>query len=1434
VGFFSKQIPLNSDSSLGPVTIGSKIMVERGKDPLPLEGGNVELAPGSGWDGSTVTISKEMNPARNKLDILVKLAPEISLAHYLNVIVKKKPIKLKVTLFPRMLVPGMGVSVNVSAAPVTDNVDVTIPGVPQPDIDLDVKFTGKTSGGSYTVLVTALVKLPPYISKKDREGVVKTLTIDIQKPKNVTVEKGALSPDENGAACDLIATPDFTSKTGTPTVTIVAKASLPGILLKKEKQVSFEPLKTYVLNIHPANLNVTRKKPGSFIAQVLEDMPDGQRVLLTDARLSIDGGSDLVSCSPGQGTGKLECKVSQQKVTGEKQVVLTVHATADNDSVKPQNVTVNLETIDYGNLEVVFVPAAKNHLNPYIKTDQVLLHATLVPPPGKPPVKAEFQFACENPAGWLDGPKDYALSFDPNSPSTGPADTTETLPFSDPGSEKTAGDGENAKTIKFTGRIPDPELKQVPPATESVVVKAIVEGTVVDEKPISVTLDPKPTLTADLKVVNFLANAKRERVGRPQAITSAPIRLSVINPGGGEWKISVECAEKKLVSWKEQDKSPSSEVFLFEICDDIPLPEKKHRVTLTDDEQGPPVPDPWQQVVTVTTSATLGDLKIDGEPITINLLHEGIYPDLMYESDKTGELKPVHGKENISINVIDPAEERAQKDVTTLREGLQAPYVTFIVMEWNGSALARNEDLVIEAERDIGDTENYNQVAHRSVGHGPEGKLWDFIFFTLKESLLEVVHDGDSDKNTGNWHILLLKQIPGHGEKANGFVRFFVKEYYYWSSPELTPNWKYDLPIHLILGVPDELNTRLSYYVEGARCRKIIDECFPEKYRGNLWKELEELHDKGAEDYRAFSKQLHETAWEIWKQDQQDYLVAETAWSGLIIAAEGAEFVGDLAFNALVMVYTAPLGPVSSLGLSMIVSEIKAESIGVYSYYVQQNRHPDLSTCIVAYIDNHWIEFITSMAVKTPAELFILRNFEFKELIKQPRKYGPMIAWLWLWKFSVHLKEDGKEDGGFINSATKATKEIGELLLTVALAKFVEFHGSTDLKNLYGRVKSKGFFGGTEVTPGTPEKDPNKADKEKPPDKDKTDKDPNKPDKEKPPDKDKTDKDPNKTDKEKPPDKDKTDKDPNKTDKEKPTADDKTGKKGKPVDDHAGTPLGQEYRKFTYEDAPGADIGKLTRGMTDKQIENVKKICAEENVDILTRSTTPYAEELIRTGKAEPKPEHVKTKTINENDLKLNDSLTCADLGKAGYFEPKEPTRDLCRSGKEGDAEFADLQSRYKQRKQEVLDQKTNIEDCKNLDASSGKKIVVENGKVKKVRPDGTTVDITGDPDIMAVNDHATGEPVKDPVKMARIYKRVQQEMGVQHPWQSQWDYRNASKTVPEGSAPGTQSEYVTKYNIDQKIIKSHMKDNPDAEPLINFSPDGKVTGKYITGVSEP
>jgi hypothetical protein len=1060
MGYFSKEIPLNPDSSLGPVTIGSKITVERGKEPLPLEGGNVELVPGCGWDPGTVTISKEMNPEGTRLNILVSLAKEISPSHYTGVILKKKPIKLKVTLFPKMLIPGMGVPVSVSAAPVTDEVDVTIPGLKQPEIVLDAKCTGKTADGKYNLQVIATLDLPPYISKAEKESIIRNLTLEVKDKKNVTVEKGVITQDTTVKILELTALPDFKSKDGTAMITVASAASLAGIALNTTKQVSFEIGRKYILNIHPASLDITMKKPGSFTGKVLEEMPGGQKVLVTDARLSIEYDSDIVSVNPEKGEGTITCTVSQNKISAAKKISLLIHATAGNDSVKPRDVPVNLETIDYGNLEVVFLPALKNHLNPYIQSDHVVLRATLVPPPGNSPVRADIEFECETPGGWLDGPKDFAISPDPNSEITGPAGTTETLPFSGPVGATPSIEGDNRREVMFFGRVPDPDTNPEPPQSESVIAKALVEGTVVAvSPPVPIVLDPKPTLTADTEEVNFLANAKCERHGRPKAVISERIRLSVNNPGDEEWKISVDYDEagKKLVSCEDEDQNHTSKVFLFEICDPVPLPEQKPGVAA------------WQQVVEVTTTATMGGLEIEGPTIRINILHEGLYPDSLFEYDKAGELLPATGKGKITINVYDPAEKRSPlENPDDVAERHIFPYVTFIVMEWDGQGLVRKENLFLDITE-----------VQRSTDTSKAGNWWNAIFLVLEESFIEVIYSGGLDEDmqkssTGKWHIIFQKQIPGFGERANGFVRFYHREYYNRGDPDTTLNWQYDLPVTLMLGNPDELKTRLSTYEEAARCDKIISKCFPEQHRDTLRKEIAALPGKGAEDYRRISIDLHDRAYRIWEEDNEDFLVWDARWGTWIYVAEKAEAAGDVAFNVLVMVYTAPLGFVASLGLSTVATEIKNESLAVYKYYVGQNRSPDLATCISDYVAMNWEKKFLELLSATTVELYLLKEFDLKKVLTQPKKYGAMIAWLWLWKFSVHIAEGvGTENQGIMCSAKLATQDIMNLALVVILADFVGAHRNAPLSKLFGEVRSKGLFGGTMTAP--PEKKLKKA-----------------------------------------------------------------------------------------------------------------------------------------------------------------------------------------------------------------------------------------------------------------------------------------------------------------------------------------------------------------------
>ncbi|HNB03947.1 MAG TPA: hypothetical protein PLV88_06615, partial [Methanoregulaceae archaeon] len=163
MAYFAKEMPLNPDQSLGPVVIGSKIRVEN-SEPFPLQEGRVEFVPGQEWDPRYLSITKEMTLDRKKLNIHVGLAGTVPIPVYTSLILKQQPITLRVTLIPAMALPGMGIPVAVPLVPVVDEVSVTIPPIPQPELILDGTYLGKTDDGKDGAEVTATVVLPPYIS----------------------------------------------------------------------------------------------------------------------------------------------------------------------------------------------------------------------------------------------------------------------------------------------------------------------------------------------------------------------------------------------------------------------------------------------------------------------------------------------------------------------------------------------------------------------------------------------------------------------------------------------------------------------------------------------------------------------------------------------------------------------------------------------------------------------------------------------------------------------------------------------------------------------------------------------------------------------------------------------------------------------------------------------------------------------------------------------------------------------------------------------------------------------------------------------------------------------------------------------------------------------------------------------------------------------
>ena len=205
------------------------------------------------------------------------------------------------------------------------------------------------------------------------------------------------------------------------------------------------------------------------------------------------------------------------------------------------------------------------------------------------------------------------------------------------------------------------------------------------------------------------------------------------------------------------------------------------------------------------------------------------------------------------------------------------------------------------------------------------------------------------------------------------------------------------------------------------------------------------------------------------------------------------------------------------------------------------------------------------------------------------------------------------------------------------------------------------------------------------------------------------------------------------------------------------------------------DSGKPpdTSGMPDANIAAAPKIAKENGVEIYVCPTNPASKKLLEAG-AHTKPETIKSKTINEQDIQLG--RRPEDLGKVGYFDsgPNPPPK-----GNMSDADYDKLTDRYNQRRQEYVDNAGDFAKLKKKGTT-----VDEHGVV--VAKDGKPY--TGDHDIYYIRGK-NGEPV-DP-----------------------------------------ESKYEKAKAIDGKIVDSHQaktSSDREGESLIKFGPDGKASGQNL------
>ncbi len=244
----------------------------------------------------------------------------------------------------------------------------------------------------------------------------------------------------------------------------------------------------------------------------------------------------------------------------------------------------------------------------------------------------------------------------------------------------------------------------------------------------------------------------------------------------------------------------------------------------------------------------------------------------------------------------------------------------------------------------------------------------------------------------------------------------------------------------------------LSLEKERERCIRVIQGCIPKDHRQILLDDLEKLPYKGAKDYQVYAREVYETAWKIWAEDQKDYQWWENGWGYYLFSgAEYAKKAGDLSFSLLIGYATSSLGPAYSYGASTMASEFKDRGLEFYAYYVEHKAAKDFRTCIIDFVHDRFAEFLVTLATGA-VDTVILQGID----IRNPKTYT-RLAWLWLWKIEVNLAREPEK--GLVEAMIAAGKEVATVAGMMLLQEFVNTHGNANLREIHSSVKKKGLLG---------------------------------------------------------------------------------------------------------------------------------------------------------------------------------------------------------------------------------------------------------------------------------------------------------------------------------------------------------------------------------------
>lgn len=191
-----------------------------------------------------------------------------------------------------------------------------------------------------------------------------------------------------------------------------------------------------------------------------------------------------------------------------------------------------------------------------------------------------------------------------------------------------------------------------------------------------------------------------------------------------------------------------------------------------------------------------------------------------------------------------------------------------------------------------------------------------------------------------------------------------------------------------------------------------------------------------------------------------------------------------------------------------------------------------------------------------------------------------------------------------------------------------------------------------------------------------------------------------------------------------------------PNTERAGVPrMATEPEGYVRELPSGALVDRnlaIGSGYTGHQIDDMARMARNENVIVGARTTNVDAMRHVRDGRAVPKPESIKAKTINKLDTYLG--ARTEDKGLVGFFRPQEPNFRKIPSHL-----WKDVRERYAARMAEFTKDRAHVTRL----VSEGQ-VIEREGKLHALirRADGTAEvkPFAGDIDGVYFKDAATGD----------------------------------------------------------------------------------------------